>query len=86
MIRAVIILKNTGKDDLVLVTSEIRDRIRICVNSCQFENSYCGACRFYTVEESKCRFCDYCVKHQAHSGKGHNYPFDSCLKCKEETT
>ena len=28
--------------------------------------------------------CNYCSKHQIHSGKGHNYDWDSCWKCEGE--
>lgn len=35
-------------------------------------------------EEETCQLCDYCAKHQIHSGKGHNYTFDSCWKCEDE--
>ena len=34
--------------------------------------------------ETHCILCDFCVKHQIHSGSGHNYSFDSCWKCKDE--
>jgi hypothetical protein len=36
------------------------------------------------LKKNGCPHCDYCAKHEIHSGKGHNYPFDGCWKCETE--
>lgn len=50
-------------NDQVLVTSEINNRIRICVNSCRYEFSYCGGCEYYKKEPIRNSYIFLVEKH-----------------------
>lgn len=46
-----------------------------------FGQSYLDACDPCIETVDTCDLCDYCIIHSIHSGKKHNYDFDSCWKC-----
>ena len=57
-----------------------KDYIMEQLRTDEFEG--CPTCSSFNHD---CCLCDYCPKHQIHSGnKGHNYKFESCWKCEQE--